>query len=127
MLKLIKKYNVKNFVFSSLETVYGNAKVILITEDSHLSTTNPYGATKIMIEYILRDVYKSDCSMNIAPLRYFNPVGAHESGTIGENPSGIPNNLMPYITKVAIGELKEISIFGSDYNTPDGTGNGYSV
>jgi len=122
MLKLMKKYNVKNFVFSSSATVYGDAKIIPITEDSPLSTTNPYGATKLMIEDILRDVYKADSSMNIAILRYFNPVGAHESGTIGEDPSGIPNNLMPYITKVAIGELKELSVFGNDYNTPDGTG-----
>lgn len=122
MLKLMKKYDVKNFVFSSSATVYGDAKIIPITEESPLSTTNPYGATKLMIEDILRDVYKADSSMNIALLRYFNPVGAHHSGTIGEDPSGIPNNLMPYITKVAIGELKELSVFGSDYNTPDGTG-----
>lgn len=122
MLKLMKAYNVKNFVFSSSATVYGDAKIIPITEDSPLSTTNPYGATKLMIEDILRDVYKADSSMNIAILRYFNPVGAHKSGTIGEDPSGIPNNLMPYITKVAIGELKELSVFGNDYNTPDGTG-----
>lgn len=122
MLKLMKAYNVKNFVFSSSATVYGDAKIIPITEESPLSTTNPYGATKLMIEDILRDVYKADNSMNIAILRYFNPVGAHKSGTIGEDPSGIPNNLMPYITKVAIGELKELSVFGNDYNTPDGTG-----
>lgn len=122
MLKLMKKYGVKNFVFSSSATVYGDAKIIPITEESPLSTTNPYGATKLMIEDILRDVYKADSSMNIALLRYFNPVGAHNSGTIGEDPSGTPNNLMPYITKVAIGELKELSVFGSDYNTPDGTG-----
>ena len=122
MLKLMKKYDVKNFVFSSSATVYGDAKIMPITEDSPLSTTNPYGATKLMIENILRDVYKADNSMNIAILRYFNPVGAHISGTIGEDPSGIPNNLMPYITKVAIGELKELSVFGNDYDTPDGTG-----
>ena len=122
MLKLMKKYDIKNFVFSSSATVYGDAKIIPITEDSPLKATNPYGATKLMIEDILRDVYKADNSMNIALLRYFNPVGAHESGVIGEDPSGIPNNLMPYIAKVAIGELKELSVFGNDYNTPDGTG-----
>lgn len=121
------KYNVKNFVFSSSATVYGEAKIMPIAEDSPLSTTNPYGATKLMIEDILRDVYKDDKDMNIAILRYFNPVGAHKSGTIGERPSGIPNNLMPYITKVAIGELKVLSIFGNDYDTLDGTGVGYSV
>lgn len=122
ILKLMQKYEVRNIVFSSSATVYGNAEVIPITEESPLSTTNPYGATKLMIENILRDVYKADSRMNIALLRYFNPVGAHSSGTIGEDPSGIPNNLMPYITKVAIGELKELSVFGNDYNTPDGTG-----
>lgn len=122
MLKLMKKYNVKNFVFSSSATVYGDAKIIPITEESPLSTTNPYGATKLMNEDILRDVYKADNSMNIALLRYFNPVGAHASGTLGEDPSGIPNNLMPYITKVAIGELEQLSVFGNDYNTTDGTG-----
>ena len=122
MLKLMKKYSVKNFVFSSSATVYGDAKIMPITEEAPLSTTNPYGATKLMIEDILRDVYKADKDMNIAILRYFNPVGAHKSGTIGEDPSGIPNNLMPYITKVAIGELKVLSVFGNDYNTVDGTG-----
>ena len=122
LLKLMKKHNVKNFVFSSSATVYGDAKTIPIMEDSPLSATNPYGATKLMIEDILRDVYKADKNMNIAILRYFNPVGAHASGIIGEDPNGIPNNLMPYITKVAIAELKELSVFGNDYNTPDGTG-----
>lgn len=122
LLKLMKRYDVKDFVFSSSATVYGNAKVIPIKEDSPLGATNPYGATKLMIENILRDVYKADNSMNIALLRYFNPVGAHSSGIIGEDPNGIPNNLMPYITKVASGELEELSIFGSDYNTSDGTG-----
>ena len=122
LLKLMKKHNVKNFVFSSSATVYGDAKIIPIMEDSPLSATNPYGATKLMIEDILRDVYKADKNMNIAILRYFNPVGAHASGIIGEDPNGIPNNLMPYITKVAIAELKELSVFGNDYNTPDGTG-----
>ncbi|MEG1254360.1 UDP-glucose 4-epimerase GalE [Clostridium sp.] len=122
LLQSMRKYGVKNFVFSSSATVYGDAKIIPITEESPLSATNPYGSTKLMLEDILRDLYKSDSSWNIALLRYFNPVGAHESGTIGEDPCGIPNNLMPFITKVAIGELKELSVFGDDYNTPDGTG-----
>lgn len=122
VLKMMKKYNVKNFVFSSSATVYGDAEVMPIKEDYPLSATNPYGRTKLMIEDILRDIYKSDNSWNIAILRYFNPVGAHKSGEIGENPKGIPNNLMPYITKVASDELKELSVFGDDYNTNDGTG-----
>ena len=122
LLELMRKYGVKNFVFSSSATVYGDAKIIPITEDSPLYATNPYGRTKLMLEEILRDVYSSDNSWNIALLRYFNPVGAHEGGTIGEDPCGIPNNLMPFITKVAIGELKELSVFGDDYATPDGTG-----
>lgn len=122
VLQTMKKFNVKNFVFSSSATVYGDSKVIPIHEGCDLSFTNPYGATKLMIEDILRDLYKSDNSWNIAILRYFNPVGAHESGLIGESPNGIPNNLMPYITKVAIGELPELSVFGSDYDTVDGTG-----
>ncbi|MEW8994297.1 UDP-glucose 4-epimerase GalE [Clostridium sp.] len=122
LLELMRKYGVENFVFSSSATVYGDAKIIPITEDSPLSATNPYGRTKLMLEEILRDLYSSDNSWNIALLRYFNPVGAHESGTIGEDPCGIPNNLMPFITKVAIGELKELSVFGDDYDTPDGTG-----
>ncbi|HAK41649.1 MAG TPA: UDP-glucose 4-epimerase GalE [Clostridium sp.] len=122
LLELMRKYGVKNFVFSSSATVYGDAKIIPITEEAPLSATNPYGRTKLMLEEILRDLYSADNSWNIALLRYFNPVGAHESGTIGEDPCGIPNNLMPFITKVAIGELKELSVFGDDYNTPDGTG-----
>ncbi|MEG2018023.1 MAG: UDP-glucose 4-epimerase GalE [Clostridium sp.] len=122
LLEVMRKFNVKNFVFSSSATVYGDAKIIPITEDSPLSATNPYGQTKLMIEEILRDLYVSDNTWNIALLRYFNPVGAHKSGTIGEDPCGIPNNLMPYITKVAIGELKELSVFGDDYATHDGTG-----
>jgi len=122
LLELMRKYEVKNFVFSSSATVYGDAKIIPITEEAPLSATNPYGRTKLMLEEILRDLYSADNSWNIALLRYFNPVGAHESGTIGEDPCGIPNNLMPFITKVAIGELKELSVFGNDYNTPDGTG-----
>ncbi|MEG0306755.1 MAG: UDP-glucose 4-epimerase GalE [Clostridium sp.] len=122
LLQIMRNHGVKNLVFSSSATVYGDAKIIPITEESPLSSTNPYGSTKLMLENILRDVYKSDNSWNIALLRYFNPVGAHESGTIGEDPCGIPNNLMPFITKVAIGEIKELSVFGDDYNTPDGTG-----
>ncbi|MPQ44461.1 UDP-glucose 4-epimerase GalE [Clostridium tarantellae] len=123
VLKVMKKYDVKNFVFSSSATVYGEAKVVPIPEDYNpLSATNPYGMTKLMIEDILRDIYKADKSFNLAILRYFNPVGAHESGMIGEDPTGIPNNLMPYITKVAIGELPELNVFGEDYDTKDGTG-----
>lgn len=123
VLKVMKKYNVKNFVFSSSATVYGDSKDVPFREESPLlPATNPYGNTKVMIEDILRDLYKSDNSWNIALLRYFNPIGAHESGKIGENPKGIPNNLMPYITKVAVGELKEVKVFGDDYETPDGTG-----
>ena len=118
----MKKYNVKNFVFSSSATVYGDPHTCPITEDFPLSTTNPYGATKLMIEDMLRDIAKADPSFNIAILRYFNPVGAHDSGLIGEEPNGIPNNLMPYITKVAVGKLKELSVFGGDYDTHDGTG-----
>lgn len=122
LLEVMRSHEVKNFVFSSSATVYGDAKIIPITEDSPLSATNPYGRTKLMIEEILRDLYVSDNSWNIALLRYFNPVGAHRSGTIGEDPCGIPNNLMPFITKVAIGELKELNVFGDDYDTVDGTG-----
>ena len=125
LLKLMKKYGVKNFVFSSSATVYGAAEEMPVTEETplaYLGVTNPYGRSKLMIEDMLRDLYKADDSMNIAILRYFNPVGAHESGLIGEDPNGIPNNLMPYITKVAVGELKELSVFGDDYDTIDGTG-----
>lgn len=122
VLKTMKKYGCRNFVFSSSATVYGDAKVVPITEDSPLSTTNPYGSTKLMIEDMLRDIAKAEPQFNIAILRYFNPVGAHKSGTIGEDPNGIPNNLMPYITKVAIGELKQLRVFGNDYPTHDGTG-----
>lgn len=122
LLNLIKKYEIKKFVFSSSATVYGDPHTCPITEDFPLSTTNPYGATKLMIEDMLRDICKVDPSFDVAILRYFNPVGAHSSGLIGEEPSGIPNNLMPYITKVAIGKLEELSVFGDDYNTHDGTG-----
>lgn len=120
--ELMKEFNINNFVFSSSATVYGKPKFCPIRENYKLSTTNPYGATKLMIEDIMRDLSKANCNLNLVILRYFNPIGAHISGIIGENPTGIPNNLMPYITKVAIGELKELNIFGNDYDTPDGTG-----
>lgn len=116
------KYKVKRIVFSSSATVYGNPQTVPIKEDSPLSTTNPYGSTKLMIENILRDLYASDNEWSIALLRYFNPLGAHKSGLIGEDPNGIPNNLMPYIARVAVGKLEVLSIFGNDYPTKDGTG-----
>jgi UDP-glucose 4-epimerase len=122
VLNLMKKYKVNKFVFSSSATVYGDPHKCPITEDFPLSTTNPYGATKLIIEDMLRDISKADKNFNCAILRYFNPVGAHKSGRIGEEPKGIPNNLMPYITKVAVGQLKELSIFGDDYPTYDGSG-----
>lgn len=121
--EVMNEYNVKNMVFSSSATVYGNPKSLPIKENFEIShATNPYGETKIIIERILNDLYVSDNSWNIALLRYFNPIGAHTSGLIGENPNDIPNNLMPYIVKVATGELKELSVFGNDYDTIDGTG-----
>ncbi|MGE6487394.1 UDP-glucose 4-epimerase GalE [Paenisporosarcina sp. NPDC076898] len=119
---VMKKYGVKNLVFSSSATVYGIPSQVPISEDFQLSAENPYGRTKLMIEEIFRDLYGSDNSWSIILLRYFNPVGAHESGKIGENPNGVPNNLMPFITQVAIGKLKELQVFGSDYSTVDGTG-----
>jgi UDP-glucose 4-epimerase len=123
LLKVMRKYNCKNIVFSSSATVYGERETPrYIEEMGRGKTTNPYGTTKAMIEKILEDVYVSDNEWKIYILRYFNPVGAHESHLIGDNPNGIPNNLMPYIQKVAVGELKELSVFGDDYNTPDGTG-----
>ena len=122
LLAVMREYGCKNFVFSSSATVYGQPKSVPIKEDFPLSTTNPYGTTKLMIEDILRDVYKADKTMNIAILRYFNPIGAHKSGLIGEDPNGIPNNLVPYITQVAIGKLKQLNVFGNDYPTHDGTG-----
>ncbi len=118
----MRDHGVKNLVFSSSATVYGKPKSVPIKEDFPLSTSNPYGSTKLFIEYMLKDVYKADPSFNIAILRYFNPVGAHESGLIGEDPKGIPNNLCPYITQVAVGKRKELGVFGNDYNTHDGTG-----
>jgi UDP-glucose 4-epimerase len=120
--EIMKKYDVKKMVFSSSATVYGNPKSVPITEDSPLGATNPYGRTKLMIEEILRDVYISDKDWSIALLRYFNPIGAHESGRIGEDPNGIPNNLMPYITQVAVGKREKLNVFGNDYDTHDGTG-----
>ena len=122
LLQLMKEHKVNKFVFSSSATVYGNPKSNPITEEFPLSTTNPYGATKLMIEDMIRDISRANTDFNVAILRYFNPVGAHKSGLIGEAPSGIPNNLMPYITKVAVGELEVLRIFGSDYDTNDGTG-----
>lgn len=121
--KMMKKYGVNNIVFSSSATVYGDPEVVPLTEDCKLGeTTNPYGATKAMMERILTDVQHACTSMSVTLLRYFNPIGAHKSGLIGENPNDIPNNLMPYIVKVANKELKELSVFGNDYDTIDGTG-----
>ncbi len=123
LLDTMKKYEVKTFVFSSSATVYGDPEKIPITEECKTGgTTNPYGTSKLFIEQILKDIYTSDPTWNICILRYFNPVGAHSSGLIGEEPQGIPNNLMPYIVRVAKGTLKELSVFGNDYNTHDGTG-----
>ena len=122
LLDLLSKYNAKKIVFSSSATVYGKPKSVPIREDADLYTTNPFGETKLMIERILSDLYNSDKEWSVSILRYFNPIGAHESGLIGEDPKGIPNNLLPYIAKVAIGALPCLSVFGSDYNTHDGTG-----
>jgi len=122
LLEIMGEYGVKKIVFSSSATVYGNPETLPIKESSRLWTTNPYGTTKLYIEGILRDLYIADNEWSIAVLRYFNPVGAHKSGLIGEDPNGIPNNLMPYIVKVAMGELPYLNVFGNDYNTPDGTG-----
>jgi len=119
----MRKHNVKNIIFSSSATVYGDPAMIPITEECPKGQcTNPYGWTKSMLEQILTDIQKADPEWNVVLLRYFNPIGAHKSGTIGENPNGIPNNLMPYITQVAVGKLKELGVFGNDYDTPDGTG-----
>ena len=119
----MRKHGVKNIIFSSSATVYGDPAQIPITEECPKGQcTNPYGWTKSMLEQILTDMQKADPEWNVILLRYFNPIGAHPSGTMGENPSGIPNNLMPYIAKVAVGKLKELSVFGNDYDTPDGTG-----
>ena len=124
LLGVMKKHNVKKIIFSSSATVYGNPEQLPLTEESRIGVgiTNPYGQTKFMIEQILRDLSIADDSMEITLLRYFNPVGAHESGLIGEDPNGIPNNLLPYVAQVAVGKLEKVSVFGNDYNTPDGTG-----
>lgn len=120
---VMRQNNCKNIVFSSSATVYGMHNVSPLKETMQTGgTTNPYGTTKYMIEIILEDIFKSDSAWNVTLLRYFNPIGAHKSGRIGENPNGIPNNIMPYITQVAIGKLPELSVFGDDYDTPDGTG-----
>jgi len=120
--QIMKRYGVKKLVFSSSATVYGSINQVPISEDSKLGAVNPYGRTKQMIEEILRDLYYSDQDWSIALLRYFNPIGAHSSGRIGEDPKGIPNNLMPYISQVAVGKLESLSVFGDDYSTIDGTG-----
>ncbi|TVR15920.1 MAG: UDP-glucose 4-epimerase GalE [Balneolaceae bacterium] len=120
--EVMMEYGVSNLVFSSSATVYGNPDQSPLIENSALSAVNPYGRTKLTIEYILKDLYSADNRWNIALLRYFNPVGAHKSGKIGEDPNGIPNNLMPYITQVAVGKLEKLKVFGGDYPTPDGTG-----
>lgn len=120
--EIMGEYGVKNMVFSSSATVYGNPTESPLKESSSLSATNPYGQTKLTIEYILKDLHQADKSWNIALLRYFNPVGAHPSGEIGEDPAGIPNNLMPFVTQVAVGKLPELNVFGDDYPTHDGTG-----
>ena len=122
LLFCMQEYGVKKLVFSSSATVYGNPKSLPIKEDFPLQTTNPYGTTKLMIEQILKDVYQANPDLDITILRYFNPIGAHKSGLLGEDPNGIPNNLMPYVVRVAMGTLPVLSIFGSDYNTIDGTG-----
>ena len=123
LVDVMRKNNVKNIIFSSSATAYGDPAQIPITEECPKGQcTNPYGWTKSMLEQVLTDIQKADPEWNVMLLRYFNPIGAHKSGTIGENPNGIPNNLMPYITQVAVGKLKELGVFGNDYDTPDGTG-----
>jgi len=123
LVDVMRKHNCKNMIFSSSATVYGNPAFIPITEECPKGQcTNPYGWTKSMLEQILTDIQKADPEWNVILLRYFNPIGAHKSGTIGENPNGIPNNLMPYITQVAVGKLPQLGVFGNDYDTPDGTG-----
>lgn len=119
---VMKEFGVKKIVFSSSATVYGLSKTMPLVETMPLGAINPYGRTKLFIEYILRDIYNADNDWCVALLRYFNPIGAHESGLIGEGPKGIPNNLMPYISQVAVGRLEKLRVFGNDYNTPDGTG-----
>jgi len=124
LLEIMKKQGVKKLIFSSSATVYGEPKELPLVETSRvgIGITNPYGQTKFMIEQILKDLYVADPEFEIALLRYFNPVGAHKSGLIGEDPKGLPNNLLPYITQVAVGKLEKVSVFGDDWDTPDGTG-----
>ena len=122
LLKVLDKHGVKKIIFSSSATVYGDPERLPLDENCRLSTTNPYGSTKLMMEGIMQDLWKADNAWNIILLRYFNPVGAHESGLIGEDPKGIPNNLMPFVAQVASGKLACINVFGNDYDTPDGTG-----
>lgn len=123
LLQKMRQYDVKNIIFSSSATVYGDPAFVPITEDCPKGQcTNPYGWSKSMLEQILMDLHKADSTWNVILLRYFNPIGAHKSGLMGENPNGIPNNLMPYVTQVAVGKLKELGVFGNDYDTPDGTG-----
>lgn len=122
LFQVMAKFGVKNLVFSSSATVYGDKNISPLDESMPTSATNPYGQTKLMIEHILMDLAKSDASWSIACLRYFNPIGAHDSGLIGENPNGIPNNLLPFVAQVAVGRLEQLNVFGDDYDTPDGTG-----
>ncbi|MBP1754009.1 MAG: UDP-glucose 4-epimerase [Firmicutes bacterium] len=122
LFNVMRKFGVKDIVFSSSATVYGNPRTVPIREDFPLSVTNPYGRTKLMLEEIFRDLYVADKDWNIILLRYFNPIGAHDSGLIGEDPKGIPNNLIPYITWTAVGKLEAVGVFGDDYDTPDGSG-----
>ena len=122
LLDAMAKAQVKNLIFSSSATVYGDPEALPIVESSPRSATNPYGQSKLMIEYMLEDLAKSDNHWQLISLRYFNPIGAHHTGTIGENPNGIPNNLMPYVSQVAVGKLPQLSVFGNDYDTVDGTG-----
>ena len=122
LLMLMEKYDVNNLVFSSSATVYGMPETVPIREDFPLSTTNPYGSTKLMIEGILQDAYKANNKLSVSLLRYFNPIGAHKSGLMGEDPKGIPNNLLPYVAQVAVGKLEKVHVFGNDYPTHDGTG-----
>ena len=122
LLDVMREHGVYNIVFSSSATVYGSPKTVPIKEDFPLSTTNPYGSTKLMLERVLSDVYVSDNRFSVVLLRYFNPIGAHESGKIGEDPKGIPNNLLPYVAQVAVGRLEKVNVFGNEYPTKDGTG-----
>ncbi|MBQ3427230.1 MAG: UDP-glucose 4-epimerase GalE [Clostridia bacterium] len=122
LMELMEKYDVNNIVFSSSATVYGMPKTVPITEDFPLSTTNPYGSTKLMIENIMTDVSKANPKLSVTLLRYFNPIGAHKSGELGEDPKGIPNNLLPYVAQVAVGKLEKVHVYGNDYPTADGTG-----